>query len=590
MKLSIVIPAYNEEKYLPRLLDSIKKQRFKDYEIIVADANSKDKTREIARKYGCKVVKGGLPAEGRNSGARYAKGEYILFLDSDIVLTKNYLAIAIKEFEEKELGIAINQVMPFYDKKVRERKVDKFLHNFANFFLRSTENIKPHGAGCNGILVKRKLHGEIEGFDELMDFGEDTDYIERIANISKFRVLRKTKLLLSTRRLEKEGRKKLVFKYIKSTLYQFVGKRISAKDLGYTFGYSGKKRILYAVCGEGMGHAIRSSVIIDHLKNKHGIMIVSSDRAYSYLANKFDNVHNIGGFNIVYKNNEVKNTQTFLKGVRELPHDLKHSMKVLHRIIKDFKPNVIISDFEPYSNYIANVMGIPTISVDNQHVMSKCKIKVPRKYASSKLAAKSVIRTFIMRPKRYLVTTFFYPKIKNEKRIFLFPPVLRSKILETESSTGDHILVYQTSKTYEKLIPELKKINEKFIVYGLNKERKEGNLEFKKFNEDIFMKEFASSKAVITNGGFTLISEALHFKKPILSVPVRKQFEQILNAIYLDRLGYGEYHKDLDKNVIEEFLSKLDIYRKKLRSYKREDNSKILMEIDKLIKKYSKKY
>ena len=423
-----------------------------------------------------------------------------------------------------------------------------------------------------------------------MDFGEDTDYIERIANISKFRVLRKTKLLLSTRRLEKEGRTKLVLKYVKSTLYQFVGKRISAKDLGYTFGYSGRKRILYAVCGEGMGHAIRSSVIIDHLKNKHGVMIVSSSRAYSYLANKFDNVHNIGGFNIVYKNNEVRNTQTFLKAARGLPHDLKHSMKVLHRIIKDFNPNVIISDFEPYSNHIANVMGIPTISVDNQHVMSKCKIKVPRKYASSKLAAKSVIRTFIMRPKRYLVTSFFYPPVKNKDRILLFPPVLRNKILEVEPKVGDHVLVYQTSKTYEKLIPELKKINEKFIVYGLNKEGKEGNLEFKKFNEDIFMKEFASSKAVITNGGFTLISEALHFKKPILSVPVRKQFEQILNAIYLDRLGYGEYHKDLNKNVIEEFLSKLDIYRKKLRSYKREDNSKILMEIDNLIKKYSKKY
>ena len=69
--------------------------------------------------------------------------------------------------------------------------------------------------------------------------------------------------------------------------------------------------IIYAVCGEGMGHAIRSSVIIEHLTNKHDVMIVSSDRAFKHLSNKFDNVHNIGGFNIVYKNNKVKNVRTF---------------------------------------------------------------------------------------------------------------------------------------------------------------------------------------------------------------------------------------------------------------------------------------
>ena len=86
MKLSIVIPAKNEEKYLPKLLASVKKQSFKDYEIIVADNNSKDKTKEIAKSYGCKIVKGGLPGKGRNAGAKIAKGEIILFLDADVIL------------------------------------------------------------------------------------------------------------------------------------------------------------------------------------------------------------------------------------------------------------------------------------------------------------------------------------------------------------------------------------------------------------------------------------------------------------------------------------------------------------------------
>jgi len=72
--LSIIIPTLNEENYLPFLLESIKNQDFKDYEIIVADAGSHDKTREIAKNFGCKVVSGGLPAKGRNEGTKFSRG------------------------------------------------------------------------------------------------------------------------------------------------------------------------------------------------------------------------------------------------------------------------------------------------------------------------------------------------------------------------------------------------------------------------------------------------------------------------------------------------------------------------------------
>ncbi|WP_263641099.1 glycosyltransferase family protein [Methanobrevibacter arboriphilus] len=72
-----------------------------------------------------------------------------------------------------------------------------------------------------------------------------------------------------------------------------------------------KIKIFYSVCGEGMGHAVRSGVILEELtkkenKEKYDIYIFSSDRSYRYLKNKFDNVYEIGGFNTVYENNEVK--------------------------------------------------------------------------------------------------------------------------------------------------------------------------------------------------------------------------------------------------------------------------------------------
>ena len=85
MYLSIIIPTLNEENYLPLLLESIKKQNFKSYEIIVADAGSTDRTIEIAKNHGCKITSGGLPAKARNQGAKIAKGDLLLFSDADIV-------------------------------------------------------------------------------------------------------------------------------------------------------------------------------------------------------------------------------------------------------------------------------------------------------------------------------------------------------------------------------------------------------------------------------------------------------------------------------------------------------------------------
>ena len=90
--VSIIIPTLNEEEYLPRLLQSIKEQKYKDYEIIVADAGSQDKTLEVAKKYGAVITGGGHPGKGRNEGVKVAHGNAFLFLDADVSLPKNFLS------------------------------------------------------------------------------------------------------------------------------------------------------------------------------------------------------------------------------------------------------------------------------------------------------------------------------------------------------------------------------------------------------------------------------------------------------------------------------------------------------------------
>ena len=224
-ELSIIIPTLNEEKYLPELLESIKKQSYRDYEIIVADNNSKDKTKEIAEKYGARVIKGGKPAKARNEGAKCAKGGILLFLDADGILTEEYLNEVVSDFKKRRLGIALSSIRAY-----SEENIDKLLYMTADSFIKAVQYFKAHGAGCCGIIVKNEIHKKIKGFNESIQLGEDTDYISRASDYGKFRVLKKT-IYVSPRRFEVEGRAKTTLKYIKSTYYDFLkkGKRPKIK-------------------------------------------------------------------------------------------------------------------------------------------------------------------------------------------------------------------------------------------------------------------------------------------------------------------------------------------------------------------------
>ena len=633
MILSIIIPTYNEEEYLPVLLESIKQQDFSDYEIIVADADSKDNTVKIAEEYGCIVVEGGMPAVGRNNGAKVAKGDYLLFLDSDLKLTEDYLAKVIYEFKMERLGIAITQMKP-----LSKKTEDKLLHDLANLFMISVEKIKPHGAGCYGIIAKRELHERCGGFNEELTFGEDTEYIERLAKKERFKVLRNAKIGVSTRRLEEEGLATLAKQYGKSTVNDFLGIRTEASDLNYGFDHGkeyvskhkldkialesekldqlknsydeskqkintakvylkkvkktkirDKKVIFYCICGEGMGHAIRSSVIIDRIKDKYDVYIFSSDRAYKYLNEKFDNVYKIGGFNTVYINNKVNNTKTLINALKRNPLNIKEGYEELYKKARKLSPDVIVTDFEIYATMVSKLLSIPLISLDNIHMITQTAIDYPPKHQGEMLKAKGVIKSYVIKPKIHILTSFFYPKIKPKKRAVLYPPVIREDILKLEPTIEDHIIVYQTSKESVKLVEQLKSLNEKFIVYGFNKDEVDKNLTYKLFNENEFYNDLASAKAVICNGGFTFISEAISLKKPIYSVPAIGNFEQTLNGIYVQKLGYGEYHEEMSPKKVEKFLKRLPKYQKKLAKVKKTNNDGIVNELIYRIEKYSKK-
>ncbi|MCX6719835.1 MAG: glycosyltransferase, partial [Candidatus Staskawiczbacteria bacterium] len=158
--LSIITPTLNEEKYLLLLLESIKKQDFGDYEIIIADAGSTDKTLEIAKKYNCIIIPGGLPAKGRNEGVKIAKGDILFFLDADTVLPNNFFEKALSEFNKRDLELASFCLIPL----PKNRMSLFFMNIFYNQPIVLLESALPHAA--TGILVRKNLFDKLGGFDE----------------------------------------------------------------------------------------------------------------------------------------------------------------------------------------------------------------------------------------------------------------------------------------------------------------------------------------------------------------------------------------------------------------------------------------
>lgn len=227
--LSIIIPTLNEEKELPQLLESIKNQDFNNYEIIVADAGSKDKTREIAQKYGCKIVKGGLPAKGKNEGAKAAKGDLFLFLDADVILPERIFGKVLKEFKKTKLKIATFYLLPSKKNKL-STFLFTFFYNLPIFFL---EKILPHAAV--GLLIEKKLFKKLNGFDENLRLAEDHDLARRGKKLGKYGILKSSKIFVSERRFEKEGWAKTYGKYLLCEGYMILIGPVKSDIFKYKF-------------------------------------------------------------------------------------------------------------------------------------------------------------------------------------------------------------------------------------------------------------------------------------------------------------------------------------------------------------------
>jgi uncharacterized protein (TIGR00661 family) len=337
-------------------------------------------------------------------------------------------------------------------------------------------------------------------------------------------------------------------------------------------------RILYGVVGEGMGHAMRSRVVIEGLAAAgHEVEVVVSGRAHDYLHNSMDGVHRIWGTAIAMANNEVQKRATARMFIRDAAHGLPDNLRLYQEMLGRFEPEAVITDFETWAAFFGYSRRIPVISLDNNQGLRRLQLPddVLAGERGAWTLAKNIAKAKVPHAYHYLITAFFDAP-PRKKRTTIVPPILRPQLLAATPSVGEHVLVYQTNPSFLSLTDTLRRSGVPCKIYGLRRDLTapviEDNLTFCPFSETTFVDDLASCRGVIASAGFTLITEALHMRKPYLATPVRGQFEQIMNARILSHLGYGMTDDDLSPEAVESFLSNLDRFADNLSAYPRHSN------------------
>jgi len=222
MKFSIVIPCFNEEEYLPRLLNSINNLDWprSDFEVIVVDNNSIDSTTEVALQMKAdKVVK--EPNQGvvwaRQRGFLESRGEVFCGVDADCEVPKNWLKIIDSVLSQKEI-VAVSGICDFPEFGRFDRIFGKFIQKFIypivpkilKFIFRKPAALI---VGANFAAKKRVLE-ELKGFNTKIKFwGEDADMAMRLVKIGKVVFFPQLEVKTSARRFKKEGKVNTTLKY-----------------------------------------------------------------------------------------------------------------------------------------------------------------------------------------------------------------------------------------------------------------------------------------------------------------------------------------------------------------------------------------
>lgn len=330
-------------------------------------------------------------------------------------------------------------------------------------------------------------------------------------------------------------------------------------------------RIIYALSGQGRGHTSRVIAVSDALRQRgHEILFCCGGTAREILESQGEAVLPVPPLRQVMEGNEVRVAETMRCNFHEVIN-LPETVGQLADAFRDYRADLLITDFEAFSPKAARRIGLPTLSFNHQQIVTETQYELPARYWFNAALTAFAIRLIApSAPEHVLITSFFFPPVKDPARTTLVPPIIRPAVQALTPSRGEHVLVYYNDTDGAGHVLEtLRQVDAPFVVYNFDAPDDPAafpNIRFKEPSLDGFLEDLATSRAVVCTAGFTLTSEALFLGKPLLVVPNRGVFEQTINALFLEREGLGAAVVDrpIAARDVEVFLKARHAYEARL--------------------------
>ena len=321
--------------------------------------------------------------------------------------------------------------------------------------------------------------------------------------------------------------------------------------------------IVYALSGEGRGHGSLARAILPLLQRAgHKLKVVTYGQSIAQLA-EYDLIA-IKGINHWY---DRRGRLSLLKSIFKNRGVLSYyagNWRKLKRQLREFSPDVVIVNFEPFTALIGRSLRLPILSFDNQHALLHFNRTVPLGYRWAAWITKTAIRC-VAPGAEYYVVMAFAPFETDDRRVHVVPPVVHEEIRQLRPKVGPKVLVY-LKRPNPRFLEVLKQTDQQYLVYGYNLAATDRNLTFRVFS-DRMPGELGECNAVMGTAGMSLISEAVWLKKPFFGIPLKNEFEQLWNAMLIRRSNFGDFSEEPSKAEVDRFFRTLNDYRSSLDAY-----------------------
>lgn len=318
-------------------------------------------------------------------------------------------------------------------------------------------------------------------------------------------------------------------------------------------------RILYGAYAMGHGHFSKAAVLVPLMEARgHEVRVVSSGSDEPPAGYEFGWHRHFPGLAYELTDGHTDYKKSFKRWIRDVPRVAGHLWNV-RRIAAEFEPDLVVSDFEPFTANPIVDPGCEVVSISRQVALCDSAVPLPPEARFERKMTKTVTRLFTIGADRCL--GYHYEPTSFR----CVPPVVRTELRDVEPTVGEHLFVYNSVLGGEggsaaALLQWANQQRQRVVAYGFrDHERGEfGRVTFRSPSREGLLADLASARGVMCTAGLSTPIEAFLLRKPVVVVPIPAHFEQLVNAFHLDTAGIAKWCTRWDYDVLNELAPPAD--------------------------------